>query len=65
MSNYLIAADYLIINVPTLYLYVLGATVNINSGTVNLSSVLSQSLCQSASYFCSHYASNPYQIKVE
>ncbi len=63
-TNTLMNSDYLIVSVPTIYLYVFVSTVNVNSALVNLSTVLSQSLCQSALYFCSHFASNPYQIKV-
>jgi hypothetical protein len=60
----MISSDYLVITVPTVYLYTGSNLVVVNS-SVDLSSNLGLSLCQSTLYFCSHYSNNALQIKVQ
>lgn len=59
----LLSGDYLIVEIPNLYTFT-GSIVTVTP-TTNLVTVASQSLCIESAYFCSHFSSDPYKIRVQ
>jgi len=59
----LLSGDYLVIKIPNIYTFT-SSLVTVTS-TTNLSPIASQSLCIESDYFCSHYSSDFYKIKVQ
>lgn len=59
----LLSGDYVVIDIPRLYIFT-GTTLTVTSST-NLLAIANQSLCVESDYFCSHYASDNYRIKVQ
>ncbi len=59
----LLSGDYLVVEMPRLYSF--SGSVLTVLATTNLISIASDSLCVESDYFCSHYASDPYRIKVQ
>lgn len=60
-TNNFLSGDYLVVFVPTAYLYVPATAV---TAPANLSSNLAASICDTTVFFCSNYNNNVYQIKV-